>query len=196
MRRVYVDQDVASDPEVMESWLASQGLSRFWTTVAYDDTPGTTPRVLIDAHELPAETVVGSIPPVSTKNCDDINCQVCATEAGRHLVIQAEDTGEQEITSFSYEWKDIPATPLVTGPEFADWYKQPRQDDTDPIPRVRPKSKTYRLGWIAVHSIAMAAGFLAAWVCIRLWYVRYGCPFMPDHGFLSACKALTIQVGK
>lgn len=54
------------------------------------------------------------------------------------------------------------------------------------------------VNWFAVYVwvLIVVAALIAAFVCVRLFYVKYGCPFWPDHGILSACRALTIRVGK
>lgn len=200
MRRLWVDRSIYDNHSALITWLTDQGLSRFFVEVGQDED-----KVIIDVHPLPENPlsmVHRSDPLASANRCDDLDCPLCVTVARPSGAIPAYSTDEFR------KLPDVRLTPLAevvaypsesialeddTNPK---WGKPLRiEDDTDPIPRLRANRLVpYPPAFIWTGSILLA--MLAAFICVRLWYVKYGCPFWPDGNLLGACKALTIQVGK
>lgn len=205
MRRLWVDRAIYDNHSALITWLTDQGLSRFYVEVSRENE-----RVLIDVHTLPDKPlslVSRHDPFASTHRCDTPDCQLCvtvartsgavpaySTDAFRQLSLAGIDEEPTQKTA-TVARQDDDTDPNWAGPVKSIAWDEPLrlEEDTDSIPRIgMPVSPVVLAIWVGCVTLALVAAF----VCVRFWYVKYGCPFWPDSGLLSACKALTIHVGK
>ena len=206
MRRLWVDRVIYDDHGIFLTWLESQGLSRFFVEVSREHE-----RVLIDVHALPDKPiniVHRSDPLASSKRCKLPDCPLCITTGRRYEPIDKVEYSFQEPESatqiIGYGPVEQPVTEVNYGrvdgtsepTPYLKWDQPLRiAPDTDPIPVISDQILRPYVT-LSVWATVFALSLLAAFVVIRLWYMRYGCPFMPDAGLFSACKSLSIHVGK